>query len=447
MAPLTPSSSLLELLATSLQVLHDPLPTDAILQCPASARSLLPTCPAALIKLSDSKIHSFPYSEVPVCWRRLYTDASIAEAIQIIRSALHRPKAERDNGERKWIQEVVGLLDMAIIMAGAPEREAMIENLFCALQDFTMQDENGVDERQRKKRRLSCHDTFPNIHASKVPVISHPISKRSNLSMAEFEKHLPSAKPIVIQNALAHWPAVDERPWKSPAYLLSQTLDGRRLVPVELGRSYTDEGWGQSIITFKEFMNRYMLHQPTTDISTEDCGEVENGIGYLAQHNLFAQIPSLRNDISIPDFCYTDPPPPGSEIVLGRKKQQPKKLEEPLLNAWFGPAGTVSPLHTDPYHNILCQVVGKKYVRLYSPLETPKLYPKGIEVGGVDMSNTSEVNVEVNESEREKMYPLFGEAQYVETVLEEGESLYVPVGWWHYIRSLSVSFSVSFWWN
>lgn len=63
------------------------------------------------------------------------------------------------------------------------------------------------------------------------------------------------------------------------------------------------------------------------------------------------------------------------------------------------------------------------------------------------MSNTSEVDVGADREELDKTFPLFGEARYVETVLEEGECLYIPVGWWHYVRSLSVSFSVSFWWN
>ena len=340
-----------------------------------------------------------------------------------------------DWGARRedWVQETVRLLDMAVIMAGAPEREGMIEELLSALQDYAEERDDGPP---RKKRRTE-DDRFP-AERINVPKIQKQIPSQAAPSMEAFEKHLETGLPLVIQDALAHWPALHQRPWNSPAYLLKKTFGGRRLIPVEIGRSYTDSGWGQTITTFKDFMSKYLLRDPT---DTQ-----EKGIGYLAQHDLFTQVPTLRNDISIPDYCYTNPPPPALGNPLG-DKEQPPKLEEALLNAWFGPAGTVSPLHTDPYHNILCQVVGKKYIRLYDPSESSKLYPKGSEGGGVDMSNTSEVDVEATDEMLDEEYPLFRRAEYVETILHEGECLYIPVGWWHYVRSLTVSFSVSFWWN
>ena len=56
-------------------------------------------------------------------------------------------------------------------------------------------------------------------------------------------------------------------------------------------------------------------------------------------------MPLLKEDIVIPDYCFMTP-----ELEGERQKG------EVVVNSWFGPAGTVSPLHQDPRRNLLCQV-------------------------------------------------------------------------------------------
>lgn len=428
--------------------------SDPIAECPASVLALLPSNPDPLIVLAHSRLHTFPFDSVPVCWRRLYTDASVAKAVTLIEKSLklsdrHDPcqeqrqlsgtnaTADGNMAMDGWVDEVVRVLDMAAIMAGAAGRNDIIEQLLSSLQNHLGEDEPSQRKRRKLERERASFPVAKNMEHSRVPSISYSVQSSIAPSMQAFETYMKTAQPLRIKDALTHWPAMHERPWSNPGYLLEKTFGGRRLIPVEIGRSYTDAEWGQSIITFKEFMEKYMMSEAPD----------ANRLGYLAQHDLFSQIPTLRNDIAVPDYCYTVPPDLKLQGSAAISKPSLPLLEEPLLNAWFGPAGTVSPLHTDPYHNILCQVVGKKYVRLYSPDQTDKLYPKGIEEGGVDMSNTSEVDAEATAEVLNVKFPLFQRAGYVETILHEGECLYIPVGWWHYVRSLSVSFSVSFWWN
>jgi lysine-specific demethylase 8 len=58
--------------------------------------------------------------------------------------------------------------------------------------------------------------------------------------------------------------------------------------------------------------------------------------------------------------------------------------------------------------------------------------------------NTSQVNAEEPDLEA---FPLFQKVKCVESVLQPGDMLYIPPKWWHYLRSLDTSFSVSFWWQ
>ncbi|CAL3965375.1 unnamed protein product [Diplocarpon coronariae] len=418
-----------------------------------------------LIALATERFYAFPFKDVPSFWRHVFRAASLLKLSASAVKSIWGKRNDLGGGSHSvpafdghQMDEMVKVIDMALIMAGpskSSETQAAITQVLSLLQDiYTLHGE----VRLAKKRDFEAYsrgsvDQFP-ISSAFIPPVSHPIPRTPIPTFDDFERHLSQPvradlgpEPIVITGVLDHWPARHDRSWSNPNYLLSRTIGGRRLVPVELGRSYVDEGWGQKLIPFKDFMEQYILWEskPPRPVT-----------GYLAQHNLFTQIPSLRQDISVPDYCFTSPPPPHHSSPLSEKHSKMPVLAEPLLNAWFGPAGTISPLHTDPYHNILSQVVGRKYVRLYAPRESRKLYARGVEAGGIDMENTSEMDIGVlagwdgTEDEQavaNERFPLFQTAEFVDCILEEGECLYIPVGWWHYVQSLSVSFSVSFWWN
>lgn len=481
---------------------------DSIEECGTAPLEIIRDRPDEVIRLAHRKLHTWPYSEVPTCWRRLYEEGSIRKAINMIKAQAEIQATDfkgrkryrdgttkiestdasysaqpdtpnqlcREDGEDDWIANVVRVLDMGLILTGAPGRSQLITDLLDSLQLFLVPTEESSNNSQKDKAKVydsGLPHSFP--VPPPLPTFQPVSSNREDfvrldrLDFTEFQSHLDThATPIIIKDALTSWPAISDpsHRWADPTYLLNSTLGGRRLVPVELGRSYTSSDWGQKILTFAEYMHTYLLDpQPET-------------VGYLAQHDLFAQIPSLRADTVTPDYCYTEPP---------RSAQQQAgavataTLEEPLRNAWLGPRGTISPLHTDPYHNILCQVVGCKYVRLYAPEQTKNLYPRGTDAAGVNMENTSFVDVEVarrvfgetdNETGAEEevgghsntagterngieeqraqfeaAFPRFRGARYVDGILGPGECLYIPTGWWHYVESLSTSFSMSFWWN
>ncbi|KAL1306057.1 hypothetical protein AAFC00_004183 [Neodothiora populina] len=445
------------------QAIHGLEDDDPIHGCGVAPLRIIEKRPSDVLSLAHVKLHTWKYSEVSVCWRRLYEEASLWKVVSVLSSEravlpLRQLKRKRSGSQTPevsgiesvdnatdWMTHVVHVLDMAIILTGAPRRRPLIHQIFDSLQAFLPE---TVDQ--------PVHLPMPPPHVLSQDTIARKVKP----DFLAFQAHLDAGRgPLIMSHAIDDWPAIADTNhlWSDPSYLLESTLGGRRLVPVELGRSYTDEGWSQKIMTFGEYMRDYLL-QPR-----------QKQTGYLAQHDLFDQIPSLAADTRTPDYCYTDPP--RSETV--QSTTTTVRLDEPLRNAWLGPAGTISPMHTDPYHNILCQVVGYKYVRLYAPSETPNLYPRGIDEAGVNMENTSHVDVALarilygsllhessapalessdeaissRKTEFEAKYPLFNNASFVEGVLGPGECMYIPTGWWHYIESLSTSFSMSFWWN
>jgi ribosomal protein L16 Arg81 hydroxylase len=100
---------------------------------------------------------------------------------------------------------------------------------------------------------------------------------------------------------------------------------------------------------------------------------------------------------------------------------------------WFGPAGTVTPLHHDLMNVLVAQIFGRKRFTLIPPEQTPYLYNNVGVYGEVDCGNPDFVR-----------HPLYRQARPLDVVLNPGDVLFIPVGWWHYVRALEVSIMISY---
>ncbi len=105
---------------------------------------------------------------------------------------------------------------------------------------------------------------------------------------------------------------------------------------------------------------------------------------------------------------------------------------------WLGPAGTVTPLHCDYDDNLFAQIWGSKRIFLAPPHHDEFLYPR--EANPVLFG--SPFNPEAPDFEQ---FPLARQALMVECVVNPGDMLYVPAGWYHQVRALTFSLSSNRW--
>uniref|UniRef100_A0A8C5VZ80 Bifunctional peptidase and arginyl-hydroxylase JMJD5 n=1 Tax=Microcebus murinus TaxID=30608 RepID=A0A8C5VZ80_MICMU len=347
----------------------------------------------AILDYSWEKLNTGPWQDVDKDWRRVYAFGCLLKALCLCQVP----------GDAAAVAAALRVCDMGLLMGAAILGDVLLK-VAAILQTHRpgkRPARSATREQPSTKKAKDDHGSIPDLQLERaVPRLHCP-------SLEHFQKHfLAPQRPVILEGVADHWPCMKK--W-SLEYI--QEVAGCRTVPVEVGSRYTDEEWSQTLMTVSEFISKYIVSKP-------------RDIGYLAQHQLFDQIPELRQDISIPDYC-----------CLGTGEE-----EEITINAWFGPQGTVSPLHQDPQQNFLAQVMGRKYIRLYSPQESEALYPHDTHL----LHNTSQVDVENPDLEK---FPKFAEAPFQSCVLSPGEILFIPVKYWHYVRALDLSFSVSFWWS
>jgi len=156
---------------------------------------------------------------------------------------------------------------------------------------------------------------------------------------------------------------------------------------------------------------------------------------YLAQCQLTDLPQSLRDHVPTP------------EIV-----QKAGKGDVYDANLWMGLAPTYTPLHRDPNPNLFLQLAGRKVVRLFPPDVGATIFAGVQEKLGQNASSTfrGEEMMQGPEKdllEREVWEHKGNGLDGHEAVLDHGEALFIPLGWWHSIKGVGkgVTASVNWW--
>ena len=305
--------------------------------------------------------------------------------------------------------------------------------------------------------------------------------------------HVDTALPCVLQAATDGWPAAcsstadvetagpTSAKWAQLAFW--QGVLGQRYVPLEIGSHYMSKQWTQKMLPGDALLAQ-ICSEPHcaahANKAGEDAASHEQKM-YLAQHDLFSQIPQLLRDIVTPPHCLFVPrtpdscgdsaasPPPVGPDALPRVCWRPRHSasaaggggggapEPPLMpdyagwwqpqcpighqdgvlrQIWMGPQGTVSNLHFDDKLNILVQVAGCKRVILVPPEHSVALQPHE----GTAW-NTAQVDLWSTTA------PSLPGVRWANVHLAPGDALFIPPGWWHHITAATDSISVSFWWD
>lgn len=117
---------------------------------------------------------------------------------------------------------------------------------------------------------------------------------------------------------------------------------------------------------------------------------------------------------------------------------------------WMSTAGSITQTHYDAREGLLVQIMGTKKVilfdrtlDLFQAKNTAKVSSTGNYLDFVDEEKKS-LNLVTNpELATEKEFPGLANISGYECILTPGDILYIPFGWWHYVRTLDFSISLN----
>ncbi|MEH2405969.1 cupin-like domain-containing protein [Nostoc sp.] len=235
---------------------------------------------------------------------------------------------------------------------------------------------------------------------TKCKLIWTPISaveRRSNLSYNEFIKEYASiSKPVILTDAMKDWTATKK--W---------TFD-----------------------FLKSECGAMECHVKVDNLDTQEVMSIADYIDYITAGNKERRLylanwfisyhPNLLEDYREPIYF------PNWLLRLPRELLRKYEFDNPEL--FIGHKDTSVGLHKDPNNGSawLGIIRGRKQIVLFTPDQEEFLYGGKVNVFNPDLEK----------------FPLYGNTNPVEVILEPGEILYIPLNWWHHVRNLEDSIAL-----
>ena len=226
-----------------------------------------------------------------------------------------------------------------------------------------------------------------------------PLPRVDEISRKDFQNlYLKPHQPVILKNLSSSWPALKK--W-SPEFLKKKY--GEKLVKV-YNATFAEQGGNymtnMDTLPFKEFLD--IISTRSIDLR-------------MFLYNIKTQMPELLDDIEF------------SPLV--------SYCSHNLVFMFFGCKGSFTPMHfdIDMAHVFHTPIYGKKKVTLFPYEESKNLYKH-------PFACRSNVNLDNPDFDK---FPKFKNSQGYQDILEAGETLFIPGGYWHYMAYNESGCSVS----
>ncbi|MEO8582295.1 MAG: cupin-like domain-containing protein [Flavitalea sp.] len=233
------------------------------------------------------------------------------------------------------------------------------------------------------------------------------IEKIGHISDEEFrERFYKPGIPVVLTDLAKEWPAYDKWNWD----YFKKIVGGKEVGIYNNIKSdaYTPVNKADDYVTFGKYV----------DMVSKGPAEWR-----IFLFNIFSHAPQLTEDFSWPD-----------NLMKGFVKRAPM--------LFVGGSTSITHMHfdMDMSHILHTQFMGRKKVLLFPYQEQHKLYRKPFEV--LSMADFSNYDKENGTPDYEK-FPALRLANGYEIILEHGDTLFMPAGYWHHMEYIDSGFAMS----